>query len=46
MPLQMSTIGVCHALLQIPEQTALIAVLRIPDKWPFLHHVGKACYKV
>jgi hypothetical protein len=50
MPLQRSTTGVCHALLQFSEQTAPLAVLRFPEQMTPLAPVGKAfhkvCYKV
>jgi hypothetical protein len=45
MPLQRSTIGVRHALLQFPTQAPL-AVLRIPNTLPLLHQVVHTIHTV
>jgi hypothetical protein len=42
MPLQMSTIRVCHALLQIPQQRALLAMPRISQQRAPLAPCGSA----
>jgi hypothetical protein len=46
MPLQRPTIGVCHALLQIPTQSGPPCSAEVSrTKWPLLHHVVQAVHK-